>query len=134
MLSEEKVELESVQGIVSKNVEANSFELFYAIANKKVEKAQELLLTIFRQGMHPLQINSFLGRCFRTLVSQSGSKELSNPWFAGKVRPYSRGYNERSLRQALKIIASLDFALKDSGLSAEDTMQNAVLKLSLRKK
>ncbi len=133
-LINDEIELESVKKEFSKSTEANSFELFNSIANKNVESSEMLLRTIFRQGMHPLAINSFLGRCYRTLVSQTGSKELSNPWFARKVHLHRNKFNQQQLKHSLNIISELDFALKDSGIGAEDTMSNAILRLCLRQK
>ena len=133
-LTSDEVKLEEVKQIFSKDIEANSFELFNAIASKNVQTSEKLLRAIFRQGMHPLAINSFLGRCYRTLVSQSGSKELSNPWFARQVKFNKNKFNQQQLKNSLNIISELDFALKDSGIGAEDTMSNAVLRLCLRQK
>ena len=108
--------------------------MFNAIANKNVESSEELLRTIFRQGMHPLAINSFLGRCYRTLVSQAGSKELANPWFARKVQAHRNKFSQKQLKNSLNMISDLDFVLKDSGIGVEDTMSNAILRLCLRQK
>ena len=131
----ESVGVELAKKIVSSNVEASSFDLFASISQGKVALAQDKLHQMYRQGMHPLQINAFLSRCYRTLLAQRGqivSKELSNPWFAGKVKGFSKAYPAKYLVKVLNKLSELDFALKDSGLPAEDLMSNAVLHFSLR--
>ena len=133
-LTSDEIKLEEVKKVFSKELDANSFELFNAIANKNVEASEKLLRTIFRQGMHPLGLNSFLGRCYRTLVSQTGSKELSNPWFARKISVHRNKFSSKQLKNSLNIISELDFALKDGGIGPEDTMSNAILRLCLRQK
>lgn len=124
---------ELAKSIVLSNAEASGFDLFASISFGKVTEAQEKLDLMYKQGMHPLQINAFLSRCFRTLAAKHGSsKELSNPWFSSKVKNFSKNYSPRYLSHSISKLAELDFALKDSGLPHEDQMANAVLRFSLR--
>ena len=135
LLSEEgqRIKNDFVRKIATTNIEASGFDLFTCISQGKVSGAQEKLLLMFKQGMHPLQVNAFLSRCFRTMASTKDStKELSNPWFSSKIKNHSRSYSSRYLLRAISKIAESDFALKDSGLQHEDIMANMVMRFTTR--
>lgn len=100
------------------NPEHNSFELLTAITKKDLAASTLISNELIDQGFHPLQLISFLSKCFRTLLSSQNnqkplSPELSNPWFISKLAPLKNKYKEKELANKLEILKKLDFALKD---------------------
>lgn len=127
-----------VERFVSFSPEVGSFDLFTAMANKNVIKAEVLLRKLITQGLHPLQISSFLSRCVRTLLAMCAretavhSKELSNPWFQRNMGKHSRAFSIQELRAATSEIASLDYLLKGGGVADDLSISSVVRKISQR--
>jgi len=134
--------LTSDDGLISKEIaseiifrspELQSFELLDTISSRNplatVKKCEELVA----QGMHPLQISSFLGRSFRIMLAQKSAtsnselgKELANPWFAKRLKPTSNKFSEKKLKAQLKQLTELDQKLKGSPLPPETLLANTL--------
>lgn len=135
---DEVLQTSLVEQFVSFSPEVGSFDLFAAIANKNVIKAEVLLKKLVSQGFHPLQISSFLSRCLRTLLAMCAkeaathSKELSNPWFQRNMSKHSRAFSIKELQAATSQIATLDYLLKGGGVSDALSISSVVRKISQR--
>lgn len=122
LLSEGKLNKELVLEMATKRPERTSFELLTQIAAKKIPQALHLTEELLRQGVHPLQLNAFLSKAFRTMLLARSSrpaakeleglgKDLMNPWFMKRLP--SERFTETCLQRCLNILAKLDFQLKD---------------------
>jgi len=124
---------ETASEIVFKSPELQSFELLDSISAKNslatIKKCEELVA----QGMHPLQISSFLGRSFRIMLALKSAtnasdlgKDLANPWFAKRLRPASNKLSEKKLKAQLKQLTEMDQKLKGSPLPPETILANTL--------
>ena len=120
--------------IVFKSPELQSFELLDTISAKNslgtIKKCEELVA----QGMHPLQISSFLGRSFRIMLALKSAssnsdlgKDLANPWFAKRLRPAANKLSEKKLKSQLKLLTEMDTKLKGSPLPDEAILANTLV-------
>ena len=140
LLTEPDKVLESslVEKFVRFSPEVRSFDLFSAIANKNLVKAEVLQKKIVEQGLHPLQLSSFLSRCIRTLLAMWSketiihSKELSNPWFQKNIKRHFNSFTVLQLKAATKEIANLDYLLKGGGVSDYLSLSSSIRKITLR--
>ena len=146
----ELVDKELLVRLVPHSPESTSFQLLSAIAKRKVDIAFELGENISRQGFHPLQTLSFLGRCFRILLVRAGRSpaegdpvsndatlssmpaELYNAWFWRQISPFARLFSKRELALCLELLKKLDLDLKSSKLAPEVLMSLAIENLALR--
>ncbi len=118
--------------------DANGFELLRAIASGNTSRAATLAATSVARDMHPLQVSSFLSRCYRILVANRspGSAaglpaDLGNPWFVKQISQSSSRFPAERIAKGLKTLADLDFALKDSKFTPLDALLNAVTVLCM---
>ena len=115
--------------------EVASFELFSSIVAKRLTRSIAILRKLLAQGLHPLQLSAFLSRCYRTLLANTHgrgtSTELANAWFLRQVSAHKSSLGREQLCEAIELIAKLDFELKDSKLSAELTLERAVVRLAM---
>lgn len=141
----DRISKKLVQELSLKSPEVASFELMKQIANGNASRATRLANDLVAQGFHPLQLSSFISRCFRTIIAQSGDgssladenlgalpSELGNAWFSRNLGPMGRNFSPKQLIDSIEILRKLDFQLKDSGLPATQHLSMAVQKMSLR--
>lgn len=133
------LKLEQVRLEISKANDSNSFELIQKISTKNTEDALKICNILIEQGMHPLQISSFLNKAFRiiaankeTKLEQQKSKELTNFWFLKQLSNSIRNFAIDDLKKIFEVLKKLDFQLKDSGLSPEICLLNSVQMISNR--
>ncbi len=134
--------------LIEKNLlggpEHTSFELIQALGTRNLPLAQELLQNLLEHGQHPLQISSFLSRCFRSMLFKISSQnsradfvkspELTNPWFMRNLTGALSRYSERRLRSIIETLGALDFQLKSSGLPPELALSLALPKLRAQRR
>ena len=132
-----------VEELSLRSPEVTSFELMSRIAKKDVLSANELAQDLVAQGLHPLQLVSFLSRCIRTLLANYGrataseessglSAELSNTWFIKNLSSAARQFKKTELSEAVELLKELDFRLKDNGIPHELALSIAVQRMSTR--
>lgn len=119
--------------------ETTSFALLAQIARRNSAGAATLVEDLLSQGLHPLQISAFLSKAYRMLIVQkSGSQanasaELNNAWMLRNLSSCLGSFSLQELKSALRLLATLDFQLKDSGLPHPLALSLAVGKLSARR-
>ena len=126
-----------VEQISLQNPEHTSFELFDQLANRNAIGIVRLTKDLAGQGMHALQIASFISRCLRTALAHkepgvSPTGELSNPWFVRKLSHTFSKFTQRDLIHALKVMRETDLQLKGSKLPDELTLTLALQKIGAR--
>jgi DNA polymerase-3 subunit delta len=140
---EEKIDVSLVEELTLRTPEVTSFELMQQMAKKNVGATNVLTRDLLGQGLHPLQLCSFLSRCIRTLLANHGhataaddesglAAELANSWFIRNLSGAGRLFSKTELRSALEILKDLDFKLKDSGLPNELALGIAVERIAGR--
>lgn len=138
VLSTESITLKLVQELSVVNPEQTSFELFAQIGKKNLSAAMKLAKDLLAQGMHPLQLSSFLSRCYRTLIAnfdgqKSASSELSNFWFLKQVSAVKKAFTFEDLRKSIEALKEMDQKLKSSSTDEELLFTMCVEKLVYRK-
>lgn len=133
------ISLELVQDIVAGSKESSSFELVSQMAGKNSYAALKTSKSLLEQGLHPLQISSFLSKAFRIIAANKESsvkdpetKELSNFWFLKQLSAAIRAFSVPDLKESIEVLKKLDFQLKDSGLEAQISLLNSVQRISTR--
>ena len=127
-----------VEAISLRNPEVTSFELVRQMAAKNPLRSVSLANDLLLQGLHPLQVNAFLSRAFRTLLAQKerGSSviasELNNPWFTRQLGSSLNNFTVGELNHAVRMLTKLDFQLKDSGLPSPLALSMAVQGIAAR--
>ncbi|MBP9838980.1 MAG: DNA polymerase III subunit delta, partial [Proteobacteria bacterium] len=114
------------------NSNNTSFELFNSLFRQTKFGSVKLLNNLLEQGMHPLQINSFLSKSTRSAIANKHDKsnipqELSNPWFLRQISGAQNAATEGKLINLLAKLKLLDFRLKDSKLTSETEIKNTLL-------
>ncbi len=134
-----KITLELVQDVLACSKESSSFELVSQMAGKNPYGAIRISKALLEQGLHPLQISSFLSKAFRIIAANKESsvkdpetKELSNFWFLKQLSTAIRGFSISDLKKSIEVLKKLDFQLKDSGLEPQISLLNSVQVISLR--
>ncbi len=141
----ERISKKLVQELSLKSPEVASFELMKHIARGNASRATRMANDLVAQGFHPLQLSSFLSRCLRTIIAQSGDgstladenlgalpSELGNAWFTRNLGPLGSSFSPKQLRDSIEVLRKLDFQLKDSGLPPTQHLSMAVQRISLR--
>lgn len=133
------VSLDLVQDVVASSKESTSFELVLQIASKNPAAALKISKALLDQGLHPLQISSFLSKAFRIIAANKESsvkdpttKELSNFWFVRQLSSSFRGFSVKDLKASIDVLKKLDFQLKDSGLEHQISLLNSVQQIATR--
>ncbi len=136
-----------VEQISYRTPERTSFELVNQLARKNIVGAVKLTEDLVLQGLHPLQLLSFLSKAFRTAAANKGRTstsygedfagnpvhpELANPWFIRNLSAAISGFSEQELKAALETLKSLDLELKSSGLPPELSLSVAVQRIASR--
>jgi len=93
-------------------------------------------------GFHPLQLSSFLSKCYRVLAARNGlsemeskslPSELSSYYYWKELGPISRSFRPEDLVNGIGILAELDLRLKSSGLTPELTTELTIQRLAGRR-
>ena len=115
-----------------------SFELLIHIARKNIAGVCAVTRRLVAEGLHPLQLCSFLSRAVRIMVSQSAPVsekipgELSNPWITRQIKPAMNLLSETELKGMLHGLLALDEALKSSGIPPEQILELHLVNMALR--
>jgi DNA polymerase-3 subunit delta len=128
-----------VEALCLRSPEQTSFDLIDNLARKNSALAVITAARLQDQGIHPLQISSFLSKSLRTILANKDynsaaklNSEFSNPWFARKLENASRQLSKEDLLHAIQSLAELDFQLKSSGFKPELALSVAVQKMASR--
>jgi DNA polymerase III delta subunit len=117
---------------------AVTFDLIHAIARKDLLSASKITQSLLDNGMHPLQLNSFLSRACRMLLAHTGrdlaglNSELSQSWYWGKIKSAQNQFSERELRRALAVIKKADSDLKGGKIEEGLVVNLTVSQLTFR--
>jgi DNA polymerase III delta subunit len=136
LLTDEKgqITFQLTNALLFKSPERTSFDLVTAIASGNLILATNLTASLLDQGVHPLQLNGFLSKAFRTMLANKGVRSetpsFSNPWFVRNLSTAMNKFSEKNLVSALDVIKDLDFKIKSSKLSEETLMILAIQKLT----
>ncbi len=126
--------------VLEKTPERTSFTLVQEMAAKHVSSALRLTDELLEQGLHPLQLSSFLSRSFRTMLATRaslGSKapihsELTNPWFVRNTSRAASAFIPEHLEASIEVLKKLDLQLKSSSPPADVAMSLAVQRITSR--
>jgi len=119
----------------------SSFELVKQLGKKNIFAAVDISKSLFNQGLHPLQILSFLSRSFRILLALKEKNnnaahkvhtELSNPWFVRQLSPLLNYFTTHDLISSIDLLKGLDFSLKDANVGDEAVFSIAMQRLAGR--
>ena len=138
--SGEKIDVALVRMLTSRAPDAQSFDLVVQLAKRNAIGAAGVTQDLLDQGLHPLQLASFLSKAFRALIISDGASsqvpapsDLTNPWFLKNLSRARGAFTEHELSQILTLLRGLDFQLKDSKLPDTLAMQMTVEKIALRR-
>jgi DNA polymerase-3 subunit delta len=131
-----------IDDVVIPVMEAAIFDITKDIGRKNFDAALQKLRDLLRQDTEPISINAVIGRQLRQLycakvLSEHGKgpydlTKLYGLWdsAAREIYNQARGFRKQMLRQALRISAQTDYALKSSGAEEEALLEMMVLKMA----
>ena len=121
--------------------EFTTFQLIGEIARKNVVGSVMLANEIVEQGMHPLQVASFLSRCVRTMLAhkdagpqfrESFGTDLGNAWIWRNLSSSANMFSLAELKNCVAVLGDLDWRLKSSGFQPPFTLSLAVQQMASR--
>ncbi len=128
-----KITEESANEIIFQSPERTSFELLASLSSRNLQKTIARTNELLQQGLHPLQLSSFLGRSYRAMLALKSEsnpsalgKDLVNPWFAKKLKSNANSYKESELHQIVQRLISLDEELKSSSIQPNTQILNTL--------
>jgi DNA polymerase III subunit delta len=124
-----RIDLHTVQMLVSKTLEQNIFELVEKVVHRKVEEALRIYYDLLKQNEEPIKILALLSGQFRLIYQV---KELSRKGYGQqqiattlKQHPYriklaagqSQLFTEDELKRLVHLFADADYQMKTGGLN-----------------
>jgi DNA polymerase III subunit delta len=137
-----KIDLNTVEMLVSKTLEQNIFELVEKVVHRKVEDALRIYYDLLKQNEEPIKILALLAGQFRLIYQV---KELSRKGYgqqqiasAIKVHPYrvklaagqAQLFTEDELKRMVLLIAEADYQMKTGGLNKTMIIEMIFFKLN----
>ena len=139
------VSVREVEAVAHHIPEAQVFELTDQLAKKQLNAAMNTLAELFAENEYdPIYLLAVLGSQMRRLYAARlaiekglGSKYVAEccsikyDFLVGKLMDSARGFTLEQLRDAVRICAETDEAMKSSGGDGRDLMKNAVLSIAV---
>lgn len=127
--NEKKIDLQTVEMLVSKTLEQNIFELVEKVVHRKIEEALRIYYDLLKQNEEPIKILALLSGQFRLIYQV---KELSRKGYGQqqmattlKQHPYrvklaagqAQLFTEEELKRMILLLADADYQMKTGGLN-----------------
>lgn len=139
------VSVREVEAVAHHIPEAQVFELTDQLAKKQLNAAMNTLAELFAENEYdPIYLLAVLGSQMRRLYAARlaiekglGSKYVAEccsikyDFLVGKLMDSARGFTLEQLRDAVRICAETDEAMKSSGGDGRDLLKNAVLSIAV---
>jgi DNA polymerase III subunit delta len=126
---EKRIDIHTVNQLVSKTLEQNIFELVEKVVHRKVEEALRIYYDLLKQNEEPIKILALLSGQFRLIYQV---KELSRKGYGQqqmatslKAHPYrvklaagqAQLFSEDELKTLVHLFADADYQMKTGGLN-----------------
>ena len=139
------VSVREVEAVAHHIPEAQVFELTDQLAKRQLNTAMNTLAELFAENEYdPIYLLAVLGSQMRRLYAARlaiekglGSKYVAEccsikyDFLVGKLMDSARGFTLEQLRDAVRICAETDEAMKSSGGDGRDLLKNAVLSIAV---
>lgn len=145
--SEKRIDLETVEKLVSKTLEQNIFELVEKVVHRKIEDALRIYYDLLKQNEEPIKILALLAGQFRLIyqVKELAKRGYGQQQIAGSIKqhPYrvklaagqAQLFTEEELKRMILIFADADYQMKTGGLNKQMIIEMIFFQLdSLSKK
>jgi len=135
------IDAKSIEKVASKSLEYNVFKIHELFMKKKTDKGLTLLNEIIEKEKSPFGIMGLLASKIRLLykaktltecgVNQERAIKLmgGHPYSAKIAIDESQNFTTSQLRDAIKLIANLDYKLKSGQTDASLTIENLLLNI-----
>jgi DNA polymerase III subunit delta len=126
---EKRIDLKTVEMLVSKTLEQNIFELVDKVVHRKIEDALRIYYDLLKQNEEPIKILALLAGQFRLIyqVKELSRKGYGQQQIAGalKQHPYrvklaagqATLFSEDELKKMMLLFADADYQMKTGGLN-----------------
>jgi DNA polymerase III subunit delta len=126
---EKRIDLKTVEMLVSKTLEQNIFELVDKVVHRKIEDALRIYYDLLKQNEEPIKILALLAGQFRLIyqVKELSRKGYGQQQIAGalKQHPYrvklaagqATLFSEDELKRMMLLFADADYQMKTGGLN-----------------
>ena len=133
-----------IDAVTDRSVEANVFGMTDALAANNYDTAASIMADLLAKKESPIMLLAMMGRQFRQLYTARTAQELNlgrsfvsevcgiqNDYPLRKLTDAARGFSLSRLREAVKLCAETDYAMKSSGADDEALLTELLLKLAL---
>jgi DNA polymerase-3 subunit delta len=130
-----------IDDVVIPVLEARIFDITKDIGNRNFDEALQKLQDLLRQDTEPIAICAVIGKQLREMyaakvLSEQGKSaydlaKLYGLWdsAAREVYGQAKGFQKQQLRDAVRLCAETDYAMKTSGGDQEDLLETLVLRI-----
>lgn len=138
----QRIDLKTVEMLVSKTLEQNIFELVEKVVHRKTEEALRIYYDLLKQNEEPIKILALLAGQFRLLyqVKELARKGYGQQQIAGAIKqhPYrvklaagqANLFSENELKQMMLFFAEADYQMKTGGLNKTMIIEMILFKLN----
>ena len=140
----EQITRSDIDAATDRSMEAEVFQLTDALADRKYDRAASVMAELLAKKESPIMLLAVMGRQFRQLyitktalslhLGQSYIKEVCALRFdfqLQKLTDAARGFTLPRLRDAVRLCAETDYAMKSSGADDEALLRDLLLKLAV---
>ena len=136
-----EVIMDDARAIVSRSSLAGVFDLTDLMAEKKGDKAVDVLRRLLLQGEAPQKLLAMLGTQYHNTLAvkdlldkgysskEAASRLAMNPYAAGKCAAQARRYTKRQLSKAIELLLNADIAQKRGEGDMKDLLEVAILRI-----
>jgi DNA polymerase III subunit delta len=127
--SGKRIDLHTVEQLVSKTLEQNIFELVEKVVHRKVEEALRIYYDLLKQNEEPIKILALLSSQFRLIyqVKELSRKGYGQQQMATSLRAHpfrvklaagqAQLFSEDELKRLVHLFADADYQMKTGGLN-----------------
>ena len=127
--SDTQVSAKHILTYTSAKPEKSSFDLLNAIASRNRLLSLSLAKDILTQGMHPLQLLSFLTTAFKTLLISYNTNPAELSWYGKKLLQMKGALPLERCMKICNELASLELKLKGEGIDDDFEICNSISRL-----
>lgn len=137
-----RIDLKTVEMLVSKTLEQNIFELVDKVVHRKTEEALRIYYDLLKQNEEPIKILALLAGQFRLIyqVKELARKGYGQQQIAGAIKQHpfrvklaagqANLFSENELKQMMLFFADADYQMKTGGLNKTMIIEMILFKLN----
>lgn len=139
----ESITAQDIDRLAQHIPEAKVFEMTDALANRRYDKAAELMAELLKSGEHPIKTLAMIGFQMRRLYTarvaiDSGrgrsflmdTHGISNAYAADKLMECAARFTTDELKDAVELCAESDYLMKSSSRNDEDILKELLLRFA----